>query len=65
MIMKANNKVETNGRDEEKMPPLKDADDVCVEYPVEGEALVVRRVLNIHAKVDDSKGQRDNIFHMR
>jgi hypothetical protein len=47
------------------MPPLKDADDVCVEYLVEGEALVVRRVLNIHAKVDDSKGQRDNIFHMR
>jgi len=63
--MKANNEVETNGGDEEKMPPFKDADDVCVEYPVEGETLVVRRALNIHAKVDDSEGQRDNIFHMR
>jgi hypothetical protein len=65
MIMKANNEVETNGRDEEKMSPLKDADDVCVEYPVKGKALVVRRALNIHAKVDDLEGQRDNIFHMR
>jgi hypothetical protein len=57
MIMKANNKVETNGEDEEeKMPPLEDANDVCVEYPVEGEALVVRRELNMYVKVDDSGG---------
>jgi hypothetical protein len=36
MIMKANNKVKTDEEDEEKkMPLLEDADDVCVEYPVE------------------------------
>jgi hypothetical protein len=38
------------------MPPLKVIDDVCLEYPVEGEALVVRREMNMHVKVDDSKG---------
>jgi hypothetical protein len=66
MIMKANNKVGTNGEDEEdKMPPLEDANDVCVEYPVEEEALVVTRALNMHVKVDDLEGQRENIFHMR
>jgi hypothetical protein len=37
MVMKTNNKVEIDGEDEEeKMSPLKDADDVCVEYQVEG-----------------------------
>jgi hypothetical protein len=51
--MKANKKVETD-REEENMPPLKDTNDVCVKYPVEGEALVVRRELNMHVKVNDS-----------
>jgi hypothetical protein len=38
MIIKANNKVKTGGEDEEeKMPLLEDADDVCVEYPIEGD----------------------------
>jgi hypothetical protein len=47
MVKKANNKVETDGEDEEeKMPPLKDVDDVYVEYSVEGETLVVRSVLS-------------------
>jgi hypothetical protein len=56
MVMKANNEVETDEEDEEeKMPPLEDADDVYVEYLVEGETLVVRRTLNIHVKVNDSK----------
>ena len=56
MVMKANNEVETDEEDEEeKMPQLKDADDVYVEYLVEGETLVVRRTLNIHVKVNDSK----------
>jgi hypothetical protein len=65
MIMKANNEVETNEEDEEeKMPPLKDADDVYVKYPVEGETLVVRRALDMHVKLDDLEGQRKNIFHM-
>jgi hypothetical protein len=48
MVMKPNNEVEINKEDEEKkMPPLKDADDVHVEYLVEGETLVVRRTLNM------------------
>jgi hypothetical protein len=38
----------------EKMPLLKDTNDVCVEYPVKGKALVVRRKLNMHVKVNDS-----------
>jgi hypothetical protein len=66
MIMKANNEVETDGDDEkEKMPQLKDVNGVCVKYPVEGETLMVRRAMNMHVKVDDSEGQRRNIFHMR
>jgi hypothetical protein len=66
MVMKANNEVKTDEEDEEeKMPPLDDADDVYVEYLVEGETLVVRRTLNMHVKVNDSKCQRENIFHMR
>ncbi|KAG6773322.1 hypothetical protein POTOM_020588 [Populus tomentosa] len=41
MAMKANNEVEIDGEDkEEKMSPLKDANDVCVEYSIEGKALV-------------------------
>jgi hypothetical protein len=66
MVIKVNNEVETSGDDEEeKMPPLEDVDDVCLEYLVEGEALVVRRAINMHVKVDDLKGQRANIFHTR
>ena len=57
MVMKTNNKVEINEKDEgEKMSQLKDVDDVCVEHPVEGEALMVRRALNTHVKLDDSEG---------
>jgi hypothetical protein len=40
------------------MSPLEDADDICVEYPVDGEALVVRITLNMHVNVDDSEGHR-------
>ena len=66
MVMKSNNDVKIDGQDEEeKMPPQKDANDVCVKYSVEEEKLVVRRALDMHAKVDASKSQRDNIFHTR
>ena len=52
--MKTNNEVETDREDEEeKMPPFKDANDVYIEYPNEGEALVVRKSLSMHIKVDD------------
>jgi hypothetical protein len=64
MVMKANNKVETDGEDQKKKI-LSLEDDVCVEYSVEGEALVVRRTLNMHVKVNDSEGQMENIFHIR
>ena len=57
MVMKANNEVVTNREDENEMiPPLEDADDVCLEYLVEGEALVVRRALNMHVNVDYLEG---------
>jgi hypothetical protein len=57
MIMKDNNEVKIDGEDEdEKMPLLKDADDVCVEYPVEGDELMVRKALNMHVNVDDLEG---------
>jgi hypothetical protein len=66
MVMKANNEVEIDGEDEEeKMSPLEDVDDVYVEYSIEGEVFVVRRALNMHVKVDDLEGQRENIFHTR
>ena len=36
MVIKANNKVETNKEhEEEKIPLLEDADDVCLKYSVE------------------------------
>jgi hypothetical protein len=66
MVMKVNNEVDTDGKDENrKMPQLKDVDDVCVEYLVEEETLVMRISLNIHVNVDNLKDQRENIFHTR
>jgi hypothetical protein len=47
------------------MLPSDDADDICVEYLIKGEALMVRRALNMHAKVDDLEGQKENIFYTR
>ena len=35
-----------------------------MEYPVTGDLLVTRRVLNVQVK-EDEEVQRDNIFHMR
>jgi len=64
-VMKANSEVETDGEDwEDKIPPLKDDDDVCIEYSVKGDALMVRKELNIHIKMNDLKGHRENILHM-
>ena len=66
MVMKSNNEVETNREDEEKkIPLLEDVDNVYVECHVKGEALVVRRTLNMHIKVDDSEGQRENIHYQK
>jgi len=64
--MKANNEFETNMKDEEeKIPLLKDDDDVYVEYPIEEKTLMARRALNMYVKVVDSKGYRKNIFQTR
>jgi hypothetical protein len=61
--MKANNEVKTDGEDErEKMPPLEDVEDVYVEYLIKGDTLMLRRVLNMHVKMDDSELKR-NISH--
>ena len=63
--MKTNNEAETNGEDEkEKMLSLEDANNAYIEYPVEEEALMVRRALSIHIKMDDLEGQWENILHM-
>jgi hypothetical protein len=44
MIMKALGEVVIVGEvnDKEKMPTFKDANDDCVEYPIEKEALMVK-----------------------
>jgi len=37
----------------EEMPPLVDCSDEEIAYPVAGEALVIRRALNMKIKEDD------------
>ena len=51
--------------EEESRPPLDDTCDVDLEFPMEGEALVTRRVLSAQVKEDDIEQQRENIFHTR
>ena len=46
----------------EQMPPLVDCSDEEIAYPVEREALVIRRALNMQIKEDDVDQQRENIF---
>ena len=64
MILKENGEVESDseGEIEDDMLPLKDVSDG--EYPKVGQALVVRKALNIQVKekVDE---QRENIFQTR
>ena len=48
--------------DDADMPPLKDADDE--QSAVVGDLLVVRRVLNVQVKEEESN-QRENLFHTR
>ena len=44
------------------MLPLEDVDDVYVKYPIEGETFMVRRAMNMYVNMDDSIGQKENIF---
>jgi len=54
MIMK-HDEIESasNKSDVDEMPLLKDYGNVEITYPVEGEALVIRRVLNAQVKEDN------------
>jgi hypothetical protein len=66
MIACVDGEVETESEsDDDQMPPLEDACDEDVEYPVEGESLVARHALSAQVKEDDMKQQRENIFHTR
>ena len=65
MIARDNGEIKSTSESEEEMPPLEDASDDGVEYPVEGQALVTRRALSTQVKEDDVKQQRENIFHTR
>jgi len=60
MLTRDNGEVESES---EEMPPLVDCSDEEIAYPVEGEALVIRRALNMQIKEDDVDQQRENIFH--
>jgi hypothetical protein len=46
----------------EDMPPLKDYTGEEIAYLVEGEALVIRRILQAQVKKEDIDQQRKNIF---
>ena len=52
-----------NEGEEELMEPLDETSDADLEYPMEGEALVTRRVLNTQVKEDDIEKQLENIIH--
>ena len=47
------------------MSPFEDANDDDVQYLIEGEAFMIRRVLNEQVKVADLEEQRQNIFYTR
>ena len=55
MLTRDNEKVEyeSDKSKSEEMPPLVDCSDEEIVYPVEGEALVIRRALNMQIKEDD------------
>ena len=66
MIAHVNGEVETESdSDHDQTKPPEDTCDDDLEYPVEGEILVARRVLNAQIKEDDMDQQRENIFHTR
>ena len=62
MLTRDNGEVESES---EEMLPLVDCSDEEIAYPVEGEALVIRRALNMQIKEDDVDQQWENIFHTR
>ena len=66
MIARVDGEMETESEEnDDQMPSLEDVCDNNVEYPVEGESLVVRRALSAQVKDDDMEQQKENIFHTR
>jgi hypothetical protein len=66
MIIKHNDiESESEKFDIDEIPPLEDCSDMEIAYPIEGEALVIRRVLNAQVRVEDVDQQNENIFHIR
>jgi hypothetical protein len=66
MMIRDNGDIESasDKSDCEGMPPLVDSDGDELALPVE-ESLVIRRILQIQIKEDESNQQRDNIFCTR
>jgi len=62
MLTRDNGKVESES---EEMPPFMDCSEEEITHPVKGEALVIRRALNMQIEEDDIDQQRENIFHTR
>ena len=63
MLLKDDGGIESQeSDDDEEMPELEDGSEVEVEGPAQGEALVVRRALNVQEKIDVDE-QREKIFH--
>ena len=54
---------ESEKSESDEMLLLKDCSDEELAYPVEGEALVIQRVLSVQVKEDDVDQQWENIFH--
>jgi hypothetical protein len=66
MITRVDGEVETkSGGDDDQMPLLKGVCDNDVQYPAEGESLVIRRALSAQVKEDGVEQHRENIFHTR
>ncbi|KAL2471229.1 Uncharacterized protein Adt_39365 [Abeliophyllum distichum] len=65
MILHDNGEVVSEVESENDSDEMPELEDIGVEYPVEGEALVARRALNAQIKIPDMEQQRENIFHTR
>lgn len=64
MLTTNNGEIESKSdkSESEEIPPLEDSSDEKIAYPVEMEALVIRRVLNMQIKEDDVEQQQENYF---
>jgi len=63
MLTRDNGEVESKSdkSENEEMPPLVDCSDKEIAYPVEGEALVIRRALNMQI----SKKLNESLKHLK